>query len=287
MDKINYNELLPFYEEGKTIPKKIYQTNRTKEVPSFIKDNINYLKRINPLWSYKLYDDNDIELYIKKYYGEKIFNYYKRIDNQYGAAKADLFRYLLIYREGGVYLDLKSTMYESLDNVLNDNDSFILSNWDNKKGEPHEGFGKNYRELSHLENGEFMQWYIISTAGNYLLRRVIINVLKNIDNYSPIKHKVGQDSVFKITGPNVYTLSIEECILEGYKKYRIVNIFKDFKFKYSICEQGDFKILRHKNISKADYRVAWKPLIKNSNIFRLVFNFIYCKIYKLYIDLKK
>lgn len=33
-----------------------------------------------------------------------MLDYYKRIDDSYGAIKADLFRYLLIYKEGGYIL---------------------------------------------------------------------------------------------------------------------------------------------------------------------------------------
>ena len=37
------------------------------------------------------------------------------------------FRYLLMYEIGGVYLDIKSTANKKLDDVLEENDAFILS----------------------------------------------------------------------------------------------------------------------------------------------------------------
>ena len=51
--------------------------------------------------------------YIRREYGESILSCYLRIDPVYGAARADLFRYLLLYRTGGVYLDIKSAARRS------------------------------------------------------------------------------------------------------------------------------------------------------------------------------
>lgn len=73
---------------------------------------------MNPGWEHRLYDDADIEAFIRESYGDEILAYYHRIDRRYGAARADLFRYLLLYRLGGVYLDIKSTTVRPLDEVL-------------------------------------------------------------------------------------------------------------------------------------------------------------------------
>ncbi len=37
---------------------------------------------------------------------------------RYGVVLADIFRYLVIYNEGGVYLDIKSTVNRPLDEII-------------------------------------------------------------------------------------------------------------------------------------------------------------------------
>ena len=103
------------------IPKNIYQlisdkNNMSKE----FKKNIEYIKKLNTNWTHNLYDDKDIIEYIKKNYHQNILDVYNRINPKYGAARADFFRYLLMYNEGGVYLDIKSAMKVSLDKIYNE-----------------------------------------------------------------------------------------------------------------------------------------------------------------------
>ena len=56
-------------------------------------------------------------------------------------ARADFFRYLLVYQLGGVYLDIKSSLDKPLKDVLRAEDQFILTHWDNRPGEQYEGIG--------------------------------------------------------------------------------------------------------------------------------------------------
>lgn len=269
VEKYDYDKILPCFIPQKGISRIIYQTNRTKRLPTEIEENIDNIKRINPNWQYKLYDDSDIEDYIKDNYGDIILNYYRRIDPQYGAAKADLFRYLLIYKEGGVYIDLKSSITKSLDEFLYDDDEYILSHWDNQKGDEHEGFGMNYSELQHIERGEFMQWFLIASPGHPFLRAVILQVLKNIDLYNPYKWRIGTECVFYTTGPNTYTLTIEKEMARSRHNvnstFRWVDIFNDLGFKYSIYEKKGDNLPVHSKIFEWDYRRAWKPLIIHEN----------------------
>ena len=83
----------------KYIPKKIFQlvSDKTKIHPKFL-ENIQYIKKTNPNWEYTLYDDTDIITYLETYYPPEILYYYNKINPNYGPARADFFRYLLMYR---------------------------------------------------------------------------------------------------------------------------------------------------------------------------------------------
>ena len=85
---------------GEQIPKIIHQTYYNKNLPIQIQANINHLKNENPDWDFRLYDDDDIEKYIQSHFPQ-LLTIYKKINPNYGAAKADFFRYIVMYKDGG------------------------------------------------------------------------------------------------------------------------------------------------------------------------------------------
>lgn len=198
-----YKNLSKTKNGSKYIPKNIYQIilDKTK-INYMFQENIDYIKKLNPIWNHILYGDNDIIKYIKTNYGVQMLNIYNMINPEYGAAKADFFRYLLMYKEGGVYLDIKSGMKYPLDEIINEDDEYILSYWS----------CKNHNKIIGNKNGEFQQWHIICRPNHPYLKAVINNVIINILNYDIKKYGVGKFGVLKVTGPIVYTQSIQPLL---------------------------------------------------------------------------
>ena len=126
---------MPEFAQGSTIPRIIHQTFYERTLSPELQANVDRLRALNPGWEYRFYDDADIAAFIRENYPPLIWAYYQRIDSRYGAARADLFRYLLMYKVGGVYLDIKSTAMRPLDTVLCPDDRFILSKWHLPDGE--------------------------------------------------------------------------------------------------------------------------------------------------------
>ena len=89
-----------------SIPKIIYQTFRTAELPLVTQWHISRLKKKNPEYQYEFYDDERIEHFIATAYNHEVLSLYQKID--IGAAKADFFRYAILYKRGGIYLDIDS-----------------------------------------------------------------------------------------------------------------------------------------------------------------------------------
>lgn len=194
-----YESLLPKmpFDEASPLPKAIYQTYYRKEVPERLAQNIELIKRLNPSYTYKLFDDDDIINFIKTHYGDAILSIYNKIIPRYGAARADLFRYLLIYKLGGVYLDIKSSLKYPLDEVLSAEDNAVLSHWDNLPGQEHEGWTTVHPGLEASPRGEYVQWYLIYKAGHPLLREIVIDTLQSIDRYNPFVNSVGRGGGIK------------------------------------------------------------------------------------------
>ena len=190
------------------IPKIIYQTYFTRDLPLVTQFFIWRMKKMNPGYKYEFYDDERIESFLKNEMPEENFQAYKRIT--IGAAKADFFRYNILYRYGGVYLDIDSTIKGDLDKFIRDDDSAIIS----KERNP----------------GMYVQWALIFEAGHPFLKRTIEKILDNIEqNRFP-------NDVHQMTGPSVYSSAIRECLEQGQVKFREVGVDYDdmFQFKHPL-----------------------------------------------------
>ena len=244
------------FPKGHAIPKIIHQTFYQSDLPETLQKNVNKLKELNREWEYRFYDDTAIVDFITANYPAHVLKCFERLDPRYGAARADLFRYLLLYKHGGVYLDIKSSATRPLDSVLKPDDVYLLSNWQNKPGELYEGWGL-HDELKHMQNGEFQQWYIAAAPGHPFLKAVIETVLRNIKSYNPALHGVGKHGVLRVTGPVPYSLSISRHL--GNCKHRLVNSIEDLGFAYSVYDKQ-----AHVGIFKTHYTALAAPVVKMS-----------------------
>lgn len=240
---------------GNDIPKIIHQTYHNKTLPPEIQENIHLLKTMNPDWEHRIYDDDDITNYINTYYPE-LLSIYNKINPVYGAAKADFFRYILIYNEGGVYLDIKSSLSKPLDEILTSDDRYLLCHWKNEAGEIHQNIG--FHSCITSPFGEFQQWHITAVKGHPFLKSVIENVCNNIQHYNPFIHDTGGWSVINLTGPIAYSLAIEPLV-ESHP-HRLERDNSKLGFIYSIFESKGIGLGHHK-ILKKHYTQSTESLI--------------------------
>jgi hypothetical protein len=236
--------ILPPVEQGAAIPRIIHQTFPIKTLPPALAANAERLRRDNPGWDYRLYDDADIEALIHVQFGHDMLSLYRRIEPSYGAARADLFRYLLMYREGGVYLDIKSSSNRPLETLRDLGTGFLLARWDNGPGGRHPNWGL-HPELEHLGAGEFQQWHIVCVPGHPFLAAVLDRVLDNIVSYRPWVNGVGRDGVIRLTGPIAYTLAIAPLI--DRHDCTVFNNEREMGLEYSIVPGTSHKQLFRKH----------------------------------------
>ena len=249
----------PTFERQSSIPKIIHQIYFSdKLMPAEMSDYINHLKLQNPGWEHRLYDEPAMADLIKSYYGGFVDRQYRRLNPAYGAALADFFRYAVLYKDGGLYLDIKSIARRPLDIVLRPDDQFLLSQWNNQRGARYQGWGC-HPEVQHIKSGEFLQWYIASSPGHPFLKAVIENMIRNIDVYNPGLHGTGQLGVLRVTGPIAYSLAIAP-VLERYP-YRLVDAHEDLGLSYSIYGND-----AHGSIFRDHYSRLTEPVVHLSRL---------------------
>lgn len=235
------------------IPKSIHQTFPTKQLPPHLSDNPSQLQERNPGWSYQLYDDQDILDFIGSVYGNDTLDVYLKIDPAYGAARADFFRYLLMYERGGVYLDIKSMATRPLGDVLTLDESFVLSRWRNKPGEEFEGSGM-HPELAAFPGGELQQWFIICEPRHPYLAAVIDTVTRNVLNYRAWKGGVGRTGVLRVTGPIAYTKAIEP--IKTMHRHVQINTHDDIGLRYNAFGTLDHRVFFKSHYTRMDTAIV-------------------------------
>lgn len=239
------------------IPKIIHQTTSDKaRLHPALRENIQRIKALNPDWEHRLYDNAECRAFIEAHYDKETLRVYDRISPRYGAAKADFFRYLVMYRVGGVYLDIKSTVVKPLSSVISDDIRYLISRWDSGPGGRDEGAGKHGK---YGVEDEFQQWFIVSEAAHPFLEAVIKRVCGNIAAYDALNGGVGASGVLRTTGPIAYTLAIRP-LLDQYP-HDFVDIY-DFGFRYS-CLPNDAQQDQHRKIIPS-YRDIRFPVVELS-----------------------
>ncbi|WP_243836176.1 glycosyltransferase family 32 protein [Sphingobacterium paludis] len=184
--------------------------------------------RKNPGYVHEFYDDARIDAFIRNAFDIEVYEAYARL--QIGAAKADFFRYAILYKKGGIYLDLDSDISGGLDRHITEADQAVIT-----------------KEKNHPEY--YAQWALIYEKDHPFLKRTIAYIVSNIQ-----KNAFPHD-VHAMTGPSIYTKAIQdELHLNPAVPYRVVehdyNGFMKFKYKLG-------KILIYGDRSK-----HWKKLQK-------------------------
>lgn len=146
------------------------------------------IQALNPDYTMILYDDADMDEFIRENFADRIYNCYRQL--AVGAARADFWRYCILYINGGVYLDIDSAILRPLNELIRPGDQAIVT----REGNP----------------GIFNNWILIFEAEHPILWRAIENCCYNIE------HRVS-NYVGDVTGPHgPWTQAIHDIMLPLY-----------------------------------------------------------------------
>ena len=149
-----------------------------------------------------------------------------------------------------------------LDEILSNDDVYLLSHWRNKPGERYQGWGLWPASAEVPENGEFQQWHVVSEPGHPFLEAVIEKVGHNIDTYDPSRDGVGKKGVITVTGPLAFTQAIWR--IADQHRHRVVDIL-GLGFVYSIFETQTVQTA-HQFQFKGHYSTLQEPIVVPSNL---------------------
>lgn len=192
------------------IPKIIWQTMKTNQVPVFMKNYSDTWIALNPEYEYRFCDDADIIQFLEKDFPDYLSGYNKL---KYGASKADLWRYLVIYKYGGIYADLDCRCIRPLREWVKPDAQFVTQLGTNK---------------------DICQWLIMSVPENPIFLKAAQKTLYNSEHNNTKEEHYGFEivngriaikendlllkfdhEVLGISGPPVLQKAAEMCFEEG------------------------------------------------------------------------
>lgn len=196
--------------KSQKIPRVIYQTFETLEVPDGMYKSIDSWKNSNIEYEHYFFTEEDRISFIEKYFDDVVLDTYLRIIP--GAFKADLWRCCILYEKGGIYVDADMICLSSLESLIEESDEFLISRDDPMANR-------------FLANG-----FIASIPKHPFLKKQIDNIVDNVQN---LRERYYLD----ISGPALFGKSVNEVCGRGE--------YNDFELGVYSAGGYTFKILEH------------------------------------------
>lgn len=248
------------------IPNIIYRTHKTKDVcePMYQACHKKWIE-LNPDYSLIWYDNKECDNYLEDLiYSKDIFlssninrilNCYKKIKP--GSFKADIWRLIILYDKGGIYVDSYASPFVSIEKMLNSinsiNDISLITVRD--------------CVCNGIDNG-IHNGFIMSTPRNSHIKNYILKILENIENNYYGNH------CLEVTGPILMYNSLLETLSPfGINKLKVGcngNIYlydfewgpyqnvKDIKGRNIFCKKYSILHQLYVLIMRRGYSKMWK-----------------------------
>ena len=180
------------------IPKIIWQTYKDSfdQLQPYMVDAVNTWKNLNPDFEYRYMDDTQAAEFILNEYGQEWHNIF--VNLPVGVMRGDLWRYMIIYKYGGVYADLDTECLNPINTWLNEDYDMIVC----PETDIH-----------------YCQWTFAASAGHPVLKSVLDTIkekLLNPEYGSP-------HFVHTHTGPSIWTEGINKAL-----DFKIDNLINDY-----------------------------------------------------------
>lgn len=174
-----YKDLKDFdFQRGFLIPKLVFRTGRyiVDELPKEVIELYESEMAKNPEYTLYYFDDNDVDNFVILEYGILMFDWMSKLIPK--AFQADFWRYLILYKYGGLYLDFTMHTLVPFDEII-----------------------KNYKEVYVRDTCDLCGIYnaFIAVKPNaILLKKAIDKVIENIRN------KYKGVNALDVTGPTMF-----------------------------------------------------------------------------------
>ena len=232
----NYNKPYRIFKQNyyPIIPLNIFQTWYTKDLPYHMNQKVELLKNQHPRFKHYLFDDNDCREFIKNNYDERVFNTYDKLIP--GAYKADLWRYCVLYKMGGIYMDIKLSCINGFRLIeLTENEHLVKD-----------------RPINSIFNS-----FMVCKKGNFFLLKAINKIVENVKNNfygSSALSPTGPEMLGKLIINNRYKLNVD---MQHYKNGGFIIYKNRFIISTEYPEYNSERSTLYDSIKTKRYDILW------------------------------
>jgi len=129
---------------------------------------------------------------------------------QLGQIRADIFRYCILYRNGGFYCDINKALNRALSSFIRTSDTGMISFESNFIALPPDPI--TYPQMLHPDK------YVIQSIFGFKKDHIILkHMIDNICGYYPLfankKFRKAKEAILSFTGPGMFTKTVREVVL--------------------------------------------------------------------------
>lgn len=257
------------------IPFIIYRTWKNKDLTKQFQEAWDITAENNPDFEQKLFTDLDVNNFIREFDYPGLAKAYNCINPKYGAARADLFRYAILYKNGGFYMDIKTFASCSIKDKLGNNDAFLLSKWQGYNYTGDKEIFKKHDLYFSDSLGEWEQYWLACEKEHPMMKAILDTCIKNIlypktntlIDSTMRKLFRGKPIVLATTGPTMMTYVIDNYLVNNpnFKDFTITkpsfdNCIQYANSKYS-TEMWTYHYKEYKNVNALHYSQINEPLL--------------------------
>jgi mannosyltransferase OCH1-like enzyme len=220
------------------IPKIIWQTYKDSfdMLPQYMKDAAQTWRDKNPEYEWRYMDDEQAAEFILTEFGEEWHNIF--INAPVGVMRGDIWRYMIIYKYGGVYADLDTECWKPISSwMMEDKDMIVCP------------------ETSE----HFCQWTFAASPNHPVIKSVLDQI--KLEFINPDYN--AQHFVHNLTGPAVWTRGINYKLNVNVKNliddYLLINSSENAKLYKFYCYGGEqWRIFHFEAVKHLYGSQTWK-----------------------------
>ena len=190
------------------IPPIVHQTWVENRFGKTHANQIKKFRSLNKNLNFKIYSEKQMIEYMEhKWSDHEIYNIFNKC--KIGPLRTDIFRYCILYEQGGYYFDINKACSIPLTNLHKNNDSFVLTFEDTYS------FIPPHKKTLHILKRPFnhcLQWGLCVEKKHKILDGIIAHIVKNYPFYKNKKFQNPKLAILNFTGPGAYTKIVREYI---------------------------------------------------------------------------
>lgn len=193
---------------GLAIPAVVYQTWENKKLGKTHYKEWKKFRELNPDFEFEIMDQIQVDDYMKSNWGSHpIYQIYQR--GVFGPMKTDIFRYCLIFDQGGFYFDINKGIRKPIREFVSPDASGLISY---EHDICHIRTDLEVAKLLQHPHHFVLNWGFGFTKGHPVLKNAIDYICHDLKSFEGQLFSKPSKAVVKFTGPNLLTHCVHDAL---------------------------------------------------------------------------